>query len=242
MDGRPLLVLLISEETINCTRDMLSFRPHRANRSNPISYKTLAFQKDCYRYSYFPRTVRYWNELPQALPEIPEANKFEETVLLHDVPLPEEQHTARASKPQDGVSFRPIPYPAWPDHMKELNNKHLFGLTTFPEHLVPSIWDASTTCNHGNPWDRRDPVKEGWVAFRGVTIHLEAGALPNYIDRTAQETREWVVYFRPTTGNCDCRLPYDGQEDLLFNFSNKVMYSYSYLFAYLHNMMESQHP
>ncbi|KAI8496954.1 hypothetical protein Bbelb_256090 [Branchiostoma belcheri] len=89
--------------------------------------------------------------------------------------------------------------------------------------------------------DKRDPVKEGWVAFRGVTIHFEAGALPNYIDRTTQETRERVVYFRPTTGNCDCRLPYDGQEDLLFNFSNKVMYSYSYLFAYLHNMMESQH-
>ncbi|KAI8512972.1 hypothetical protein Bbelb_096110 [Branchiostoma belcheri] len=35
------------------------------------------------RYSYFPRTVRDWNELPQALPEIPEADKFKKAVLLH---------------------------------------------------------------------------------------------------------------------------------------------------------------
>ncbi|XP_066271346.1 uncharacterized protein [Branchiostoma lanceolatum] len=167
-------------------------------------------------------------------------HRYRDYCRKHDVPLPEEQRTATTSKPHDGVSYRPIPYPTWPDEMMELKDKLRSGLAQYPEHLVPSIWDA--TCKHGNPWDTRDPVKEGWVTHRGVTIHDAEGAVLDYVDPITKETRERVVYFRPTTGNCTCKLPYDGQEDLVFNFSNKAMYAYNMLTKYMHFMIENRTP
>lgn len=37
------------------------------------------------------------------------------------------------------------------------------SIRTFPHNLVPDISDTNQTCEHGFPWDERDPVERGWL-------------------------------------------------------------------------------
>ena len=41
---------------------------------------------------------------------------------------------------------------------------------------------------------------------------------------------------------CDCKLYYDGQENLLFNLDNHHLFYYNILFHYLHIMIEGRNP
>ena len=50
------------------------------------------------------------------------------------------------------------------------------------------------------------------------------------------------VYFRPAHGQCSCKQEYDWQDDLLFNLDNEHLFCYSFLFTYLHSMLEGRTP
>lgn len=51
------------------------------------------------------------------------------------------------------------------------------------------------------------------------------------------------IFYRPTHGGeCNCRLFYDGQEDLLFNVDNNQLLYYGFLLQYLHIMVEGKNP
>ena len=44
----------------------------RTRHLNSKAYNTIHTSKDCYKYSFFPRTIKYWNSLPDKLPTIKE--------------------------------------------------------------------------------------------------------------------------------------------------------------------------
>lgn len=79
-----------------------------------------------------------------------------------------------------------------------------------------------------------DAVLNGWMIGRGVTVHKATSSITDP-DRK--------IFYRPTHGGeCNCRLFYDGQEDLLFNVDNKKLLYYGFLLQYLHIMVEGKNP
>ena len=53
---------------------MLIARTRRLN--GQYSYKTPSFNKDCYKYSLYPRTLPEWNLLPEEIRSTPDLNTF----------------------------------------------------------------------------------------------------------------------------------------------------------------------
>ena len=49
----------------------------RTRRINIKAYNTIHTSKDCYQYSFFPRTIEYWNSLPDKIATIKEPQKIE---------------------------------------------------------------------------------------------------------------------------------------------------------------------
>ena len=68
---------------------------HVANQLQPIkrharhlnskAFNTIHASKNCYKFSYFPRTIKYWNSLPDAIANITEPQQFKQA-LTHLVP------------------------------------------------------------------------------------------------------------------------------------------------------------
>ena len=54
----------------------------RTRHLNSKTYNTIHTSKYCYTYSFFPRTIYYWNSLPDKLGTIKEPHKFK-LVLTH---------------------------------------------------------------------------------------------------------------------------------------------------------------
>ena len=50
------------------------------------------------------------------------------------------------------------------------------------------------------------------------------------------------MYYRPSLGDCNCRLTYDGRDDLLLNLDNNQLFSYVWLFDILHDSQETRYP
>ena len=48
----------------------------RTRHLNSKAYNTIHTSKDCYKYSFFPRTIKYWNSLPDKIATIKEPQKF----------------------------------------------------------------------------------------------------------------------------------------------------------------------
>ena len=48
----------------------------RTRHLNSKSYNTIHTSKDCYKYAFFPRTIKYWNSLPDKLATIKEPHTF----------------------------------------------------------------------------------------------------------------------------------------------------------------------
>ena len=48
----------------------------RTHHLNSKAYNTIHTSKDCYKYSFFPMTIKYWNSLPDKLATIKEPHKF----------------------------------------------------------------------------------------------------------------------------------------------------------------------
>eukprot|EP00058_Branchiostoma_floridae_P024016 XP_002609506.1 hypothetical protein BRAFLDRAFT_95599 [Branchiostoma floridae] len=137
------------------------------------------------------------------------------------------------------ISYSPIPYP-WPAEMKEkFERLSEPGLQQFPKHLLPDCPEGP--CPHGNSWDKRDPIKQGWVSHDGVLIHLEELTISTYKDADGSEVNR-VAYYRPTIGGCTCRRQYDGLDDLLHNLDNKNMYYFGFLLKYMNDMIYSRKP
>ena len=63
---------------------------------------------------------------------------------------------------------------------------------------------------------------------------LHMSSLPGYVVSS--------FFYRECCGPCKCRLPYDGQEDLMLNINNKVLVEYDVLFTHLHGMLKGRNP
>ena len=65
--------------------------------------------------------------------------------------------------------------------------------------------DGDEMCGHKNKWSAEDPRQNGWIYSTNVNISHS-----NYV---AKKVR--TVFYRRTTGACDCILLYDGKADML---------------------------
>ncbi|KAI8516330.1 hypothetical protein Bbelb_049110 [Branchiostoma belcheri] len=134
-------------------------------------------------------------------------------------------------------SWQTIPYPL-PDDLRELQHEYDSGLCAVPENLVPGIPDSR--CPNNFAWDSSDPIENGWCYTETVTVYTEQCSFQH--TNADGELKAIKVFYRVCTGECNCVLPYDGQEDLLFNLNNKDLIAYSMLFRYLHLMLEARNP
>jgi hypothetical protein len=55
----------------------------QSRHSHPDAYQILTATKDCYKYSYFPKTVLDWNNLPHPLTQIQSPPAFKSAVIKH---------------------------------------------------------------------------------------------------------------------------------------------------------------
>lgn len=73
------------------------------------------------------------------------------------------------------------------------------------EHFVNDHIEGNNCLPHKNSWDGRCPIENEWWYANNVII-----AHSKYVKQKQRK-----IYFRPTTGGCKCRLPYDGEDDML---------------------------
>lgn len=138
-------------------------------------------------------------------------------------------------------SYNPIPLPL-PETLQTKYDEHRLGIRQFPEHLIPEIpmKGSNVNCKHGFVWDRRDPVKQNWIASNSAVIYDRDITVKDYRDQKGSHARR--VYYRPSDGTCDCILPYDGLDDLLFNLNNNELFTVSSMITYMYHMIESRNP
>ena len=55
----------------------------QSRHSHPESYQIITSTKNCHKYSYFPRTVIDWNNLPYPIIQIQDSETFKTAVLEH---------------------------------------------------------------------------------------------------------------------------------------------------------------
>ena len=56
-------------------------RPSR--HTNSKAFTTLTSTKDCYKYSFLPKTIKDWNSLPESIVNITDSNQFNAAIKLH---------------------------------------------------------------------------------------------------------------------------------------------------------------
>ena len=69
--------------------------------------------------------------------------------------------------------------------------------------------DDDEMCQHKNKWSEEGPRKNGWIYSTDVNISHS-----NYV---APKVR--TAFYRRTTGECNCILPYDGKAEMLLKVS-----------------------
>ena len=62
------------------TQNLLSPLDHRTRHFSPHSYRHIQTSKDCYKYSFFPRTIVQWNQLPTTATGINTLEGFRSTI------------------------------------------------------------------------------------------------------------------------------------------------------------------
>jgi len=142
----------------------------------------------------------------------------------------DEQSTQEVHVILQATSYQKIPYPL-AENLRQLHSLYESGEKRFPETLIP-VFKPEQRCEHGNHYDNSDPVSSGWVISAEVIIY-------KYATTIVSSNRK--AYYRPAIG-CTCKVFYDGQDDLLFNFDNKHFFYYDMLFQYLHLMIEGKNP
>ena len=73
------------------------------------------------------------------------------------------------------------------------------------EHFVNAHTEGTACLPHNNSWDGRCPIENNWCYANNIKI-----AHSKYV-----RTKERKIYYRPTIGSCNCRLPYDGEDDMV---------------------------
>lgn len=79
------------------------------------------------------------------------------------------------------------------------------------EHFFNDHIEGTSCLLHQNSWDSRCPIQNDWWYANKVKI-----AHSKYVKPKPRK-----VYYRPTTGECDCRLPYNGEDDMLLDMGGK---------------------
>lgn len=63
--------------------NLLQPAPRTSRHTNSQAFVTILATKDCYKNSYFPRTIRDWNSLPDNIVNIQEPHLFKKAVASH---------------------------------------------------------------------------------------------------------------------------------------------------------------
>ena len=74
-----------------------------------------------------------------------------------------------------------------------------------------SIPKSGEKCDHNNPWSEEDPIKNEWIYSKNAKI-----AHTNFVIPVERK-----VYYRKTTGSCDCINIYNGECDMLLPTSKE---------------------
>lgn len=54
-----------------------------SRHSNSKAFNTIATSKDCYKYSFLPKTIKDWNNLPETIVATSEPNQFKQALEVH---------------------------------------------------------------------------------------------------------------------------------------------------------------
>ena len=73
------------------------------------------------------------------------------------------------------------------------------------ENLVSDHIEGTSCIKHKNLWDSRDPVENNWFYASQVIIAHSKFVKPS----------QRKIFYRPTTGKCNCQLPYNGEDNML---------------------------
>ena len=74
--------------TVDIACDSLVARPDKSSRfSHNKQLERIQCNKDCYKYSFIPRTVVQWNNLPHDVVNLHELNPFKESIKYIDLTL-----------------------------------------------------------------------------------------------------------------------------------------------------------
>ena len=95
--------------------------------------------------------------------------------------------------------------------------------TRYPTDLIPDKLEAK--CEHGYLFS--NDIK---LLNPEAKLHL-----PHI-------TIKCNIYYRSSNGNCECKLHYDGRNDLLFNLDNINIFPYIFLLDTLHKTQETRYP
>ena len=163
--------------------------------------------------------------------------------------------TEKTKSASDGccLSHLPICYPPGPEIVAHYKAQMTIGSWKIEGDLCP---DNKTLlhCRHGHSWSDDDPLSMGWIRCTHPYIY--------YLQWTDNSRRNgksmqnciclncinifnsiaFLVLYRQTTGDCHCKLDYDGQADLLMNLDGKHLIHYGLLYHYLHLMVEGRNP
>jgi len=211
-------------ETIKPCTDILSIKPFLVGVCDGYTHEIIHRSKvgEIYRYQCTTCSSSH---------QCAHINYFNEWIKEYDIDeeIPEDEQSIQEGHiiPK-AISYQKIPYPL-AENLRQLHSLHESGVKGFSETLIP-IFQPDQKCEHGNHYDNSDPVSSGWVSSAEVIIY-------KYATTIVSSSRK--AYYRPAIG-CACKVFYDGQDDLLFNFDNKHFFYYGMLFQYLHLMIEGK--
>lgn len=81
IDNRLSLMYKITNELVAIPIEGILTPLSRYSRhAHPWSYRLITATTDYYKYSYFPRTVTYWNALPPDIPSLPTIEQFKAAI------------------------------------------------------------------------------------------------------------------------------------------------------------------
>lgn len=117
------------------------------------------------------------------------------------------------------VSTHPI---SWPvnDHYRQIKSK--VDNHGFPSVLIPKL--ETSSCEHGSSF---------------VLSELRNDAI---IHRASSVKIVTLCSYNSASPNCDCSVPYDGQDDLLLNLNNKLLFDLEWMFSILDRSNYSESP
>ena len=125
-------------------------------------------------------------------------------------------------KQQKAISTHPINYLPTPEDVVRTKKLNL----NFPSCLVPPY--STTKCEHSNEYFSGDPIETEYHYGKDCILYTQG------------DYKLVTVYYRPTVGDCECRLLYDGWEHNVINVNNKCLISHHLIQEYLYALQFNQ--